>query len=107
MASVKPSIHQLAGREACDELIEARGRYGRQAAQNLIRSGDADVVFGEVDAGLQQRDQFEQAALYGLDSAGNGAIDLLGGDAGLIKRRGVDQIANGFGLRQIDAAVDR
>ena len=31
---------------------------------------------------------------------------MLGRDACLIERRGFDQIANGFGARQIDAAVE-
>ncbi len=78
---------------------------GLEAAQNFGGRGDADVVFGEVDAGFEQGDQFEQLLLQRGDAAGDGARGLLRGDAGLIERGGVDQVAHGFGLRQIDAAV--
>ena len=40
------------------------------------------------------------------DAAGDGAAGLLGGDAGLVERGGVDEVADGFGLREIDAAVE-
>ncbi len=43
--------------------------------------------------------------MSGRDAARDGAVDLLRGDARLIERGGIDQVANGFGLRQIDAAV--
>ena len=31
---------------------------------------------------------------------------MLGGDAGLVQSGGLDQIADGFGLREVDAAVE-
>ena len=77
-----------------------------EAAQDFVRRGDADVVFGEIDAGFEQRDQFEQLLLERREAARDGAIHLLRGDARLVERGGVDQVADGLGLRQVDAAVE-
>ncbi len=44
--------------------------------------------------------------LYGFQAAGDGAFGLLGGDAGLVKSGGFDEIADGFGLGEIYAAVE-
>ena len=41
------------------------------------------------------------------DAARNRAPGLLRGDAGLVERGGFDQVADGFGLRQVDAAVEK
>ncbi len=44
--------------------------------------------------------------LDGLQAAGQRAFQLLGGDFGLVERLRVDQVADGFGLGEIDAAVE-
>ena len=82
-------------------------RIGRQAAQNLCRRSHADIVLGEIDAGFEQGDQFQQLLLQRSQAARDGAIHLLRRDARLVERGGVDQIAHGLGLRQIDAAVQK
>ena len=79
---------------------------GREPAQDLRGGRDADVVFGEIDAGFEQRDQLQQLLLERRDAAGDGALHLLRGDARLVERGGVDQVADGLGLRQVDAAVE-
>ena len=38
---------------------------------------------------------------------GESALRLSGGDAGLIERGGLDQVADGFGLGKVDAAVEK
>ena len=38
-------------------------RMGAEAAQDLLGRRDADIVFGEIDAGFEQRDQFQQLLL--------------------------------------------
>ena len=80
---------------------------GREAPQDLRRGRHADVVLGEVDARFEQRDQFQQLLLQRCDAARYRAAGLLRRDARLVERRGVDQIAHGFGLRQVDAAVQK
>ncbi len=45
--------------------------------------GDGDVVFGEVDAGFEEGDEFDQFLLDGFQAIGERAIELLGGDFGL------------------------
>ena len=78
---------------------------GIETAQDLGGGRDADIVLGEIDAGFEQRDQFEQLRLDGREAARDRALRLLRGDARLVERGGLDEIADGFGLRQIDAAV--
>ena len=76
-----------------------------EPAQDLGVGRDADVVFGEIDAGFEQRDQFEQLLFEGSDAPGHGALGLLGGDARLVQGGGFDEVADGLGLRKVDAAV--
>ena len=85
-------------------MADAR-KHRRDPPQNFFRRGDADIVFGEVDAGFEQGDQFEKLLLERRDAARNRAARLLRGDARLIQRGGVDQVADRLGLRQIDAAI--
>ncbi len=47
------------------------------------------------------------ACLTALNAAGERAFHLLRGDAGLVQRLRVDQIAHGFSLREIDAAGEK
>jgi hypothetical protein len=78
---------------------------GGQAAKDLGGRGDTDVVFGEIDTGLQQRDQFQKLLFEGRDAAGDGTRRLLGRDAGLVEGGGFDEVPDGFRLGQVDAAV--
>ncbi len=105
MASVKPGLHQPAVLEALGQAANAVVN-GLEPAQDLGGRRHADIVFGEIDAGFEQRDQFQQLLLERRDAARDGAVHLLRGDARLIERGGFDQVAHGFGLRQIDAAVE-
>ena len=93
-------------------VLEARGQLARRpprtgARRRRISAGrrHADIVFGEIDAGFEQRDQFQQLLLQRSDAPRNRAAGLLCGDARLVERGGVDQVADGLGLRQVDAAV--
>ncbi len=104
MASVKPCRTRLPYWKlaaSCADALQDR----RQAAQNLGGRRHADVVLGEIDAGFEQRDQFQQLFLQRGQPARDGAFHLLRRDARLVESGGVDQIAHGLGLRQIDAAV--
>ena len=62
------------------------------------------VVFGEVDAGFEQRDQFHQRLLDGRHPPAERAAHLAGGLAHLGECLGFDQVANRFGLGQIEPA---
>ena len=59
---------------------------------------------GEVHAGFERGDQGDQGALDGRDPRATRAAELLRGDAGLVQRVRVDQVAERFGLREVDAA---
>ena len=104
MASVSPARTsppnaKLAARRATPSAT------GSQPPQNLRRGRHADIVLGEIDARFEQGDQFQQLLLQRRDAARNRAAGLLRGDARLVERGGIDQVAHGFGLRQVDAAV--
>ena len=66
---------------------------------------DGDVVFGEIDAGFEQRDQLNQLLLDGLQATGKRAFELLGRDSRLVERLRLDQVADGLGLGEVEAAV--
>ncbi len=53
------------------------------AARDLRFRGDVDIVFGEVDAGFEKRDQLDQGLLHGRDAAAECAAHLAGGLARL------------------------
>jgi hypothetical protein len=97
--------HQIAVSEAvyetCRTLLD-----GTQAAQQFFGRRHVDIVFGEVDAGFEQGDQFGELRLERGQHLRYGSLRLAGGYAGLIESGRFDEVANGFGLRQIDAAVD-
>ena len=44
--------------------------------------------------------------LDGLQASGECAFELLRSDFGLIQSLGLDEVANGFGLSEVDAAVE-
>ena len=52
---------------------------------------DGDVVFSEIDAGLEHGDQLDQFLFDWLQALGQSAFELLGGDLRLVKRLGVDR----------------
>lgn len=78
---------------------------GRNTAQNLFGWGHADVVLGEVDASFQQGNQLEERLFDGDDTFGDGAFHLLRGNAGLVERGGVNQIAHCLCLGQVNPAI--
>ena len=100
----KPVLHQAAVLEAGGQRADAV-QHRVEAAQDFGIGRHADIVLGEIDAGFEQRDQFQQLLLQRRDAARNRAAGLLRGDPRLVERGGFDQVAHGFGLGQIDAAV--
>src|SRR5579862_2664576 len=97
-------MHQLAVSEAGDERGDRR-MHGLNAPENFGGRSHVDVVLGEVDAGFEQCDQLDQLILHRPQPPRYRSFGLLRGDARLVQRCSFDQIAHGFGLRQIDAAV--
>ena len=75
--------------------------------RDLVGGESVDVVFGEVNACFEGGDQGGKLLFYRGYLAGEGAAKLLGGDAGLVEGRGVDEIANCFCLREIEAAGEK
>ena len=60
--------HQAAELEARGECAYAC-QHRFQTAQDFVARGYADIVFGEVDAGFEESDQFQQVFFEGRDAA--------------------------------------
>ena len=98
-------MHQLPVSEARGERRN-RCNDRLQPPQNLLRGRNADIILREIDPGFEQRDQLQQLLLHWLQPPRNGSFRLLRGNPCLIQRSCINQIADRFGLRQIDAAIE-
>ena len=74
--------------------------------ENLRVRHDGNIVFGEVHSRFQHGDQFHQLLLRGLQALRQRTFELPRSNLRLIERLRFDKIADRFGLRQIDAAVE-
>ena len=105
MANVKPvctSFPKANDFTRCFEALPNR----RQTAQDLFGRRDTDVVLGEIDPGLEKRNQLDKLFLPRSDAARDRAFHLLRRDASLIQGSGFNEVADRLSLRQIDAAVE-
>jgi hypothetical protein len=71
---------------------------------DLSRGEEVDVVFGEVDSGFEGGDEGDESFFRGRDLAGEGAAELPGGEAGLVEGAGFDEVVDGLGLGEVEAA---
>ena len=74
------------------------------AALDFRLGGDREVIFGKVDAGFEQGDQLQQGVLGWQDAMAEGSSHLAGRETGLGEGLGLDQVADGFGLGEVDAS---
>ena len=88
--------------KVCSRAV--RGPDGVDSGGDFGGGEEVDVVFGEVDAGFEGGDEGYELVLDWGDLAGEGAAELLGGDAGLVEGAGFDEVANCFCLSEIEAA---
>ena len=101
----QPFMHHFSVGEAGEQLLERRVHVS-DALQNLCVGNHGDIVFREVHSGFHDGDQLDQLLLDGLQPLGQRAFELAGCDLRLIERLRVDEVADGFGLREIDASVE-
>ena len=66
--------------------------------------GDVQIVFGEVDAGFEQRDELDERLFYGRDTMAERATHLARGLAHLGESLRVDEVTHRFSLREVEAA---
>ena len=85
---------------------ERRGEFG-DAAGDLGLRRHVHVVFGEVDAGFEQRDQLDQRLLDGRDATAERAAHLAGGLARLRECLRIDQVAHRFSLGEVEPAGEK
>src|SRR5580700_8479341 len=98
-------MHDLAVGEARRKLLKWLENGGDTFKNGCIRQ-DGHVVFSEIDAGFEHGDQLDEFLLDRLQTTGESALELLRGDLRLVERLGVDEVTDGFGLGEIDAAVE-
>ena len=106
IASVSPSCTMRPRANEASSAASGGIELG-DAASDLGLRRDVDIVFGKVDAGFEQRDQFDQGLLHGRDAAAERAAHLAGGLARLGERLRVDQVADRLGLRQVELAGEK
>ena len=87
-----------------------RGEWGLDGGDGVADLGGGDGVDvvelagGEVHAGFEQGDEVDELLLDGSDAAAECAAELLGGGAGLREGLRGDEVVDGFGLGEVEAA---
>src|SRR5229473_625488 len=99
-------MHDLAVGKAGAELLE-RGAHVSNVREDGGVGHHGDVVLGEVDASLEDSDELYEFLLDRLQASGKRALQLLGCYFGLVESLRVDQVADGFRLREVDASVEK
>ncbi len=99
-------MNNLAVSKCRAELFE-RGAHGGDVIENLRIGQDRDIIFREIDPGLEERNQVYQLLLDRMQAPRERAFELLCRHFRLIQSLRVDQIPYGFGLREIDAPVEK
>ena len=101
----EPFPHHLpeseTGRQACRFFLERA-----QPLEHVTFGCHRKIVIREIDPRFEQGDDLEEPLLERTDAARDRARHLAGGHAGLVQSGGVDQVADGLGSRQIEAAVE-
>src|SRR5579872_2111874 len=102
----QPLMNDFAVGKRGGELFE--GLADRvDAFENCRIRQDRNIVFREVDARFEQRNQFDQLLFDWLQALRKRSFKLLCCHLCLIQRLRFDQITNRLRLRQIDAAVEK
>ena len=91
--------------ERAGEFFERRADCA-DVFEDLFAGEHGDIVFGKINSGFEKRNQLHQLLFDRLQAAGERAFELLGGDLRLIERLRIDQVADGFGLGEVDASVE-
>ena len=106
MARVRPSCTMRprandASRAASggDKLVDAAGDLGLRR--------HVDIVFGEVDARFEQGDELDECLFDGRDASAERTAHLACGLARLRECLRFDQVADCFGLGQIESAGEK
>ena len=78
------------------------GRHLVDATRDLRLRRHVQVVFGKVDASFEQRDELHERLLCRSHAPAKRTTHLARGLARLRKRLRIDEVANRFGLRQVE-----
>ncbi len=96
-------VNDAATGEGCLQRSEGR-RELVDAAGDLLLWRHVDIVFREIDAGFEERDEFHEGLLQGLHAMAERAAHLAGGLTSLREGLRIDEVADGFGLDEIEFA---
>src|SRR6185437_9971537 len=75
--------------------------------RNFSSWGYVEIVFGEIDAGFEKRDELDKRSLDRSDAARKRAPHLAGRLTRLSESLGFNEVAHSLSLRQIDAAGNK
>lgn len=81
-----------------------------QARQPVVQVGigqPVDILVGEIECALDEHARRDQAFGQRCDACGKAPFQRLERSLGGACRAGIDQIDDGFGLRQIELAIDK
>jgi len=99
-------VHDFAVSEARGKLLQWSADR-RDVLEDCGMGHDGNVVFREVDARLQQRNQLNQFLLNWLKALGKSSVKLLRRNFRLIQSLRVDKVADRFGLREVNASMEK
>ncbi|OLB60903.1 MAG: hypothetical protein AUI11_11970 [Acidobacteria bacterium 13_2_20CM_2_66_4] len=97
--------NQLPAPRAGEQRRRSSGQIVNRPAE---RSGLDEVIslVREIDRRLEPRDEVEERGVEACDRGRQRPLELIEGGARLERRHRIDQIGDGFGLHQIDPAVE-
>ena len=75
--------------------------------RRVARFNEVIALVGKVERRFETHGQVEQPAIHARDFGRERPFELVVGGASLERRHRVDEIAHGFGLHQIDPAVQK
>ena len=100
------------GEAGADDAAVSVG--GGEGGEGPVDGGDAgedgglrkevEIVFDEVDFGFELGDEGDERVFVRSDGAGERAAELGGGEAGLVEGGGLDEVVDGFGGGEVEAA---
>src|SRR5208337_4252893 len=91
---------------ALRQVVEVRAQLV-SAGEYFLPLHHGHIVFGKVNARLQPGNEFEQNLFVRFEASGDRAFELLCRHAGLVERARLDEVADRFCLRQVDAPVQK
>ena len=98
-------FHGVAGRETVRKAADAGEEVGEQGVE-AFAVGELDVLFGKIELQFEEACKANQGFAQGVDFAGEAAAKLVEGEAVRARVFRGDEVGDGFGLGEVEAAVE-